>query len=183
MTISFALTTLWHERQRYLAGVLAVAFSALLIAFQCGLLLGMFSFASLPVDHTQAQVWVGGPEVASVDLGRPIRESRNLSRLAGQPEVERCEIYMQGFAYWVKPDGGSELSMVIGSRLEDRSLGAVRELTPELRARLSEPGAVVVDESDLDRLGIQGVGDIADISDKRVRVVGVVSGLRGIAGA
>src|SRR6185436_7428160 len=115
--MSYALKTLWYERQRYLPGVLAVAFSALLIALQCGLLLGLFSITSLPIDHTNADIWMGGPGVLSVDLGRPIR-SDYLARLQGQPGVEHCEIYLQGFSYWAKRDGGTELCMVIGSRLE-----------------------------------------------------------------
>src|SRR5438477_6792691 len=114
--MSYSLTTLWHDRQRFLPGVLAVAFSALLIALQCGLLLGIFSITSLPVDHTDADIWVGAPQVLSVDLGRPIPESF-LARVADQPEVEHSELYMQGFAYWSKPRGGSELCMVIGARL------------------------------------------------------------------
>jgi len=48
--------------------------------------------------------------------------------------------------------------MVIGTRLDEGALGAVRELTPDLRLRLTESGAVVVDDSDLERLNIQGVG-------------------------
>jgi putative ABC transport system permease protein len=179
---SYTLTTLWHERQRFLPAVLAVAFSALLIAVQTGLLLGMFTFASLPVDHSAAHVWVGGRGVQSVELGRPTPESY-LCRLAAQPEVERCEPVLQGFAEWLKPGGGAELCVVVGSRLGAESLGAVRELTPELRARLAEPGSVVVDESDLGLLGVRGVGDVAAVSERRVRVVGVVRGLRGLAGA
>jgi putative ABC transport system permease protein len=56
-------------------------------------------------------------------------------------------------------------------------------LTAELRDRLTEPGTVVVDASDLDRLGVGAVGDVAQISERRVRVVGLVHGLRGLAGA
>src|SRR5262245_7876858 len=171
--MSYALATLWHERQRFLPGVLAVAFSALLIALQCGLLLGLFSITSIPVDHTRAHVWVGAPAVLSVDLGRPIPESFH-SRLANQPEVETPEVFFQGFAYWAKPKGGSELCVVIGSRLEDSSLGAVKELTPELRSRLTEPGAIVIDESEVARLGLKGIGDVAEISGRRVRLVGLV---------
>src|SRR5215813_926321 len=107
---SYSLETLWYERQRYLPGVLAVAFSAMLIALQCGLLLGLFSITSIPTDHTRADIWVGAPEVLSVDLGRPIPENY-LSRLASQPEIERAEIYVQGFNYWSKPNGGSELCL------------------------------------------------------------------------
>src|SRR5579871_1389802 len=180
--MSYSLATLWHERQRYLPGVLAVAFSALLIALQCGLLMGLFSITSIPIDHTDAHIWMaGGPGVQSVDLGERSREG-NLARLAVQPEVAQCEVYQQGFAYWSKPGGGTELCMVIGSRLGDHALGHVQELTGEMRAKLTEPGAVVVDESDLGRLGIKGVGDTAEVTGRRVRVVGLTRGLKSLAG-
>jgi putative ABC transport system permease protein len=179
--MSYALTTLWHERQRYLPGILAVGFSALLISLQCGLLLGLFSITSITVDHGRAHLWVGSPEMLSVDLGRPIA-AQFICRLASQPEVEPPEVFLQGFSIWTKPTGGSDLCMVVGSRLENDSLGAIDELTPELRALLTEPGAVVVDESELARLGINGVGDTAEILGHRVRVVGLISGLKSMAG-
>src|SRR5262249_36372823 len=58
----------------------------------------------------------------------------------------------------------------------------VQELTPELRRKLSEPGSIVVDESELGRLGIRGVGDSGEITSQRVRVVGLVHGLRSLSG-
>jgi putative ABC transport system permease protein len=179
--MSYALTTLWHDRQRYLPGVVAVAFSAVLIALQGGLLLGLFSITSLPVDHATADIWVGNADVLSVDLGRPIPQAW-MARLARDPDVERSEIYLQGFTHWTKPGGGVELCCLIGSRLDDDSLGAVRELSGELRTRLTEPGSVVVDEAELERLGVEGVGSIAEIHGHRVRVVGLVHGLKSIAG-
>jgi putative ABC transport system permease protein len=180
--MSYALTTLWHERQRYLPAILAIGFSALLIALQSGLLLGMFAFASIPVDHARADLWVGGPGVTSVDLGAPIRTSR-IAALLVQPEVAQAETYLLGFAYWLKSDGATELCLVVGTRLGEGSLGSPSELTSELRERLTEPGTVVVDASDLDRLGVGGVGDVAQVWERRVRVVGLVHGLRGLAGA
>jgi putative ABC transport system permease protein len=177
------LTTLWYERQRFLPGVLAVSFSALLIALQCGLLLGLFSITSIPIDRTRADVWVSAPGVLSVDLGRPIYEGSTLASVAMQPGVARVEMYMQGFAYWTKPGGGgNELCMVIGSRLGDDYLGTVDLLTAEHRQRLSEHGSIVVDESDLDRLGIRGIGDYAEISGHRARVVGITRGIKSLAG-
>jgi putative ABC transport system permease protein len=178
--MSYALSTLWYERQRYLPAVLAVAFSCLLIALQCGLLLGLFSITSIPIDESCADVWVGHPEVPSVDLGRPIPEAWQ-SYLA-MPEVERCEPYMEGFAYWFKPTGGMELVLVIGTRLGPDSIGAIRQLTPEHRTLLSEPNSIVIDEGEFDRLGITKVGETAEILGRRVRVVGTVTGLRGLAG-
>jgi putative ABC transport system permease protein len=177
----YSLTTLWHERQRFLPGVLAVAFSALLIILQCGLVLGLLAITSMPIDHSPADIWVGAPKVQSVELGQVMPEN-NLLRVAGQPEAERVELFLQDFRYWAKPKGGLELCIVIGSRLDDDALGAVRELTPDLRWRLTEPGAVVVDEQDLSRLGIRGVGDVAEIANQRVRVVGLVHGVRSLSG-
>jgi putative ABC transport system permease protein len=180
-SLPYSLATLWHERQRYLPGVLAVAFSALLIVLQCGLLLGLFAITSIPIDHSRADLWVGAPRVLSVDVGRSVPENY-LLRVAGQPEVERAEVFLQGFMHWAKPDGGSELCIVIGSRLDADALGAVDELTPDLRSRLTEPGAIVVDEGELGRLGIHGVGDTAEVTGQRVRVVGVVHGMRSLSG-
>jgi putative ABC transport system permease protein len=181
--MSYSLATLWYERQRFLPGVLAVAFSALLIALQCGLLLGLFSITSMPVDHTWADVWVGSPEVLSVDLGSAISESY-FSRVASQPSVHYCESYLQGFAYWSKPNGGRELCMVIGARLEPDSLGLIQELKdrPDLVALLTEPGAILIDESEVDRLDVKAIGDRAKISEQQVRVVGMLKGLKSLAG-
>src|SRR4051812_26655167 len=179
--MSYALQTLWFERQRFLPGILAVAFSCLLIALQCGLLLGLFSITSIPIDMSNADVWVTHPKVPSVDLGRPIPEAW-MSYLS-QPGVVRVEPFMEGFAYWDKPTGGMELTLVIGARMEPNSLGAVRQLTPEHRALLSEIAGVVVDESEFDRLGIRRIGDTAEIAPgRRVRIVGTVHGLRSLAG-
>jgi putative ABC transport system permease protein len=161
--------------------VLAVAFSDLLIVLQCGLLLGLFSVTSIPVDRSAADIWVCAPRVLGVDLGRPIPD-RFMSRLASESGVERPEVYIQGFTYWTKAEGGSHLCMIVGARLEDDSLGLVRVLPRELRERLSEPGTVVVDRSDMERLGIHKLGDWGEIFGKRVRVIGVVSGLPSFAG-
>src|SRR5262245_43051891 len=179
--MSYSLSTLWHERQRYLPGVLAVGFSALLIALQCGLLLGLFSITSIPIDRNKAEVWMGAPGVLSVDLGRPIRESYT-ARMAANPEVERCEVYVQGFAYWTKGDGATELCLIVGSRLGDESLGAVDKLTPERRDKLTEQGTIVTDRSDRELMKVDGVGDRAEISGIQVRVVGFTEGLKSLAG-
>lgn len=179
--MNYSLQTLWHERSRYLPGILAVAFSAVLIALQCGLLLGLFSITSIPVDHTRADIWVGSPQVLSVDLGRPIPQSF-LSRIAQDSRVDQIEPYIQHFATWTKPDGGSDLCIVIGGNLNDGNMGSVAEITPKMRTLLTQPGGIVVDEGELDRLGVKGVGDKAEINKQTVQIVGTVKGLKSLAG-
>src|ERR1700677_455184 len=147
--MSYSLATLWYERQRFMPGVLAVAFSALLIALQCGLLLGLFSITSIPIDESHADIWVGHPEIPSIDLGRQIPDSW-MGHVWCEEGVQRCEIFLEGFTSWIKPTGGNELALVIGTRLaEPDPLGTIDQLTAEHRVLLSELGAVVVDSGEV----------------------------------
>jgi putative ABC transport system permease protein len=189
--MSYALATLWFDRQRYLPGILAVSFSAVLIALQFGLLLGLFSVTSIPIDRSNADVWVGASKVLSVDVGgRAISESRYASRLLSYPGVVRVEPYIQAYRNWEKPGGGSDLCIIMGSRLGDDAMGAVDKLTPDLREKLREEDTVVVDEAELERLDIpdakqklaEGETVTAHISGRKVSVVGLVQGMKSIAG-
>jgi putative ABC transport system permease protein len=157
-----------------------VTFSAVLIAVQGGLVLGLLLCTSALSDHATADVWVMAADAASMVQAEPIPEAWR-RRVEAQPEVERTEIYLLGPGLWHKPGRGScEPCWVVGTQLEGDSLGAVRQLTPEMRARLAEPGAVVVDEWELPNLGLpHGVGDRAEINHRQVRVVGTVRGFQG----
>src|SRR5215213_9853442 len=126
--MSIALQTLWHERSRYASGVLAVTFSAVLIALQCGLLLGLFKITSIPIDNTRADIWIGSTATPSVDLGKPIPVSY-LSRVDGYSGVLSVELYFANFANFTKSAGGTELCFLLGSKLDDGAAGAATLLT------------------------------------------------------
>lgn len=181
MFTRYVLAILWHERRRFVAAVLAVAFSGVLIALQCGLLLGLFSITSIPVDRAAADIWVAAPQVLSVDLGRPIGLQLQ-GRLASDEDVVQAEVYIQGFNYWTKPRGGSQLCTIVAGRLEDDGLSVLGTLSRDLRERLTEPGTIVIDESEMHRLGVEKVGETAEIMGNKVRVIGMVRGLPCFAG-
>jgi putative ABC transport system permease protein len=186
--MNYSLATIWYERHRFLPAILAVGFSALLIAVQGGLVIGLLSMMSLPIDKSLADVWVGYPGVRSVDLGRPI-PARWVSRVAAHPQVRRVDPCMIGFSLWTRIDrdrtpATPEVITVVGARLDPDSLGAVAALreNPELLVKLAEPGAVAVDESELGRLGIEGPGAQADVLGRRAKVVGLVQGYKSLGG-
>jgi putative ABC transport system permease protein len=180
--MSIALQTLWHERSRYAAGVLAVTFSAVLIALQCGLLLGLFKITSIPIDNTTADIWVGSTAVPSVDLGKPIPVSY-LTRLEGTPGVTSVELYIANFANFTKPAGGTELCFLLASNTDPDAAGAAKVLTREQLAKLTMPDSIILDESDAKRLGLDPNDSEpkAKINGKQVRVVGWVKGLKSLA--
>jgi putative ABC transport system permease protein len=188
--MSYALATIWHERSRFLPAILAVAFSAVLIAVQTGLLVGLLAMMSTPVDLAAADIWVASSGVQSVDQGQPI-PTHFRNRVVAQPEVGATEEVNLGFAMWAVPAGhGREESLssailIIGTRLDEESIAAVEPLrhNRNLLRKLSEPFTVLIDRSECGRLGIQKEGDRAVIATRTVRVVGFVDGLRSLGGA
>src|SRR5947209_3731475 len=179
--MSIALQTLWHERSRYASGVLAVTFSAVLIALQCGLMLGLFKITSIPIDNTTADVWIGSTDVPALDLGKPIPTSY-LSRVAGMPGVTKVELYIANFANCTRANGGTELCFLLGSDIDYGSAGAAKMLTQQQLNDLTEPDTIIVDESDLKRLGYQdNPNGKVKVNGKEVMLVGTVKGLKSLA--
>ncbi len=182
--MAYAFRTLIHERARYLPGVLAVAFSAVLMALQVGLMLGLFEISSIPVDHavanTASDVWITSTGTQSVDLGRPIPIS-HMGRLTQKPGMSMPEQVIAQFANFQKNDGSTELCFLLGTSFSDTAGAASDVLTPELRAKLSEPLTFAMDESDLKRMKLTGVGDRAKINNKEVTLIGTVTGVRSVA--
>lgn len=180
--MQYAIQTLWFERRRYFAGVLAVAFSAVLIAVQGGVLVGLVATVSAPVDVSPAQIWIAAKHTPSADNGGPLPK-RYRNRLVMHPEIAETDEYVQEFTRWWNPDAGTVLVILCGMNLnEESSLGPIAMLTPEQRVAISEPGAVIIDRSDMEKLGVKKIGDVGEIHSQRVRVVGFIEGMESMTG-
>jgi putative ABC transport system permease protein len=180
--MSYALQTLWHEKTRYAAGVGAVAFSAMLMVLQVGLLLGLFETTSIPVDHSNAHIWIGSQDVKSIDLGTAIGTNVHMARLSEkQGLVGQPELFLANYANVTRPDGGMERCYVLGSSMAPNSVGAADVLTQELRNALTMPNSIVIDESELKRMNLTGIGDTVKISGVEVTLVGTVKGIKSLA--
>ena len=177
----WALQTLWFERKRYFPGVLAVAFSALLIALQVGIFWGLISVVSIPIVNSTADVWISYPQAKSIDLGRAMPNYWR-DRVLALPEVERDDQYIQGMGVWKTEDELTELTIVAGLNLTEHALGPIKPLSPELRVALREPGTIVLDRGDAHRLQIDAVGQTGQINNHPVRVVGFMTGMGSLTG-
>jgi putative ABC transport system permease protein len=179
--VSLARATLIHEWRRFVPAVLAVAFSGLLVLVSAGLLFGLFASVAVYVDRSDADLWVGFPDTQSVDLARPIA-ARHEALVRMHPEVVRVESLTWGVGDWRRPDGVAISGFLVGVDPRPGSLMFGRLLTPAQRTLLETPDAVLIDASDVDKLGAH-VGDLAELNKRRVRVVGTVEGLRAVGGA
>ncbi|HKT27408.1 ABC transporter permease [Dyella sp.] len=179
--VALARKTLIYEWRRFLPAILAVGFASLLQLLQAALVLGIFGSASVYITRSSADLWAGYPGTQSVNLGRPISEDVAM-RLRMDPDVVKVEPFRWVDADWRgSRDTGGVSVFVSGIDARPDGMMFSRVLPLALRARLNEPGAVIVDEADLDSLGVN-VGDSAAINGQRVRVVGVSRGLRALGG-
>jgi putative ABC transport system permease protein len=181
-SIPYSVKMLWRDRRRFLPALLAIGLSAVLIAVQCGLVLGLVRTTSAPVDFCRAQIWVLPRDAPS------LHQNYNLplawqSRLDLRPEVARSEPFQTAGARWRPPGRGTtELCMVVGMRLDDDSLGALNVLTPELRAALAEPGAVAIDAWEFPTLGLSGAPyEAGEVNGQEVRLAGLLHGFHGFS--
>jgi putative ABC transport system permease protein len=170
----FSISILLRERGRFIPAVFAVCFSSLLLTMQLGMLMGFLATTTRPIDRVDADLWVASDEPLAVGYSHPIPEAW-ASRLASHPGVDRVAPYIYGFSLWHKSDGGLEQCFLIGSRLDEGEVGSVKDMSPDLRGRLTKPGAFTIYAPDKPRLGLEeGKSEVAEIGDNRVQLAGVM---------
>ncbi|WP_018609300.1 ABC transporter permease [Uliginosibacterium gangwonense] len=180
--ISLARQSLIHEWRKFLPAVMAVGFSGLLLLVQAALVLGIFGSAAVYVTRSSADVWVGYPGTQSVNFGRSIGGDVAM-RLHLDPGIAAVEPYVWVEGDWRGRDDtqGAASVFVSGINTSPGAMMFSQVLPDDLRLRLREPGAVIVDRADLEQLNA-GVGGEAWINGRLVHVIGVVDGLRGLGG-
>jgi len=180
MAVAIARKTLLYEWRRFLPAVAAVAFSGLLMTAQGALLLGIVSANSLYVTQSDASYWLGFPGTQSVELGRTVPAGA-LTSLYAEPAISHVEPFLLGSGDWRGIHGGGVSVTVVGIDVQSDSVGLARVVPTNMRNRLREPAAVVIDAADSDKLSIEP-GDLAEVNGHTVHVIGFIDGLRGLGG-
>lgn len=178
--VSLARASLIHEGRRYLAAVLALTFAGLLLVVQIALLLGMFGTVSSVIEQSKGDIWIGFRNTPSVDLGRPLHRFADSAAWL-HPAVTRIEPYLSAYGDLRRADGAPLSVLINGFDSRPEGLAYARLLTSEQRALLAEPDTILIDVADRPKLRI-AVGESVEINGRRVRLAGVVDGVRAIGG-
>lgn len=178
--VSLARASLIYDWRRYLAALLALTFAGLLVIVQMSLLLGMFGTVSAVVDRSDADLWIGFRNTRSVDLGRPVSRFSDASAWQ-HPAVRQIESYVTAFGDLRRQDGVPVSVLLNGIDPRPNAHAYARLLTPEQRAALQTPDAILIDAADQEKVGA-AVGDTVEINGRRARVAGLVRGVRAIGG-
>ncbi|MCI3133939.1 ABC transporter permease [Phenylobacterium aquaticum] len=173
--MSLALATLIYEWRRYLAAVIALAFSGLLILAQVGMFTGIVKGATATIDRSRADIMILAPKNESLINSGPSGLPRRVQpQIYLNPEVVEVASFNGDGARWNnRPgEGKKAITTYVQVNMVDTREGAVTLPTdyPEsVRLALQEPYAVALDRTALARLGVK-LGDSAALNNKTVKV-------------
>ena len=176
LVFTLAFRNLFHDRLRFIATVIGIVFSIVLVTVQMGLYLGFGKMVTTMIDNASADLWVM-PKGTKCFEDPSLLDTRQRSRALAIPGAVEAIPVVIGFADWRTPNGSSTPVFVVGSDLRSGGLEPWNLVEGRIES-LSTPNAVAVDRTYFDRLGISGLGARAEIRQQSVRVAAVTEGIR-----
>ena len=179
--MSLALATLVYEWRRYMAAVIALAFSGLLILAQVGLFTGIVHGATATIDRSRADLMILSPKSESLINSGPSGLPRRLGpQIYLNPEVLQVASFDGDGASWTNhpPAGVKQISTYVQVNMVDPQPGAVTlpvDYPESVRIALLEPYAIAIDRSATARLGVK-LNDTATVRGKTVKIRAFLDG-------
>ena len=175
MLWNIALRTLLYDRGKLLAGLVGVIFSVVLVNIQGGLFFGLINKASLLVDRSHADIWVGHRGMHNVDFP-PSIPSRWIDRVRSVPGVREAEPLRVASSEMSLPDGNFEGVMVVGVT-EGSDLGRAYDIVEGPRDALQYTDSVIVDQCDNEKLFHPELGENREVGGRRAKIVAKCHGV------
>jgi putative ABC transport system permease protein len=176
LVFTIAFRNLFYDRLRFIATVIGIVFSIVLVTVQMGLYLGFGHTVTMMIDHASADLWVV-PRGTKCFEDPSLLDARERYRALSINEVSEAIPVVIGFADWRMSSGEMTPVFIVGSDLRSGGLQPWNLVEGQIEA-LSAPRAVAVDRSSFNRLGVSGIGSTAEIRQQPVRVAAVTSGIR-----
>mgnify|MGYP001612630068 CR=1 FL=1 len=178
-----AIRILLHDRVRFAITAGGVAVAIMLIFMQGGMYLGFMHNASCMIDRSDADVWVVSKNSPNFDWSRPFPE-RYLTKVRSTPGVAQAKSLIFAWAFLRRPGGGTEQVELIGYHPSpEAGWGEPWNLVSGEPSDVQGGERMIVDESSLERLGVNGVGDRVEIMEREVKIVGLTRGIRSMTTA
>jgi putative ABC transport system permease protein len=174
--LSLALSTLIYEWRRYLAAVIALAVAGVLVLSMAGMFMGVSKSFTATVDRSPGEVMILPPQAESLFANNSGQPRRLIPKIYGNANVVEVQALNFNFAFWSNfpKEGQVAKSEGVQIIIIDPIAGAVtlpQDFGDDLVQALQEPYSVVVDQSSLNKLGVQ-IGDKAKINRLTVTVRG-----------
>jgi putative ABC transport system permease protein len=176
LVFTLALRNLFHDRLRFIATVIGIVFSIVLVMVQMGLYLGFGRMVTTMIDHASADLWIM-PKGTKCFEDPSLLNMRERYRALSTSGVAEAIPLVIGFADWRTASGEMTPVFIIGSDLRSGGLEPWNVVEGRIES-LAGAKNVAVDQGYFDRLGVSGIGSTAEIRQQPVRVAAVTSGIR-----
>lgn len=176
LVLTLASRNLFHDRLRFVATMVGIVFSVVLVMIQMGLFLGFGRMVTTMIDHASADLWVL-PKGAKCFEDPSLLDAKLRDKVASVAGVASVVPLVIGFSDWRLDSGEMTPVFIVGADLKDGALQPWNVAEGDVKA-LAQTGTVAVDRSYFDRLGIDRIGDTAEIRGRRVKVVALTDGIR-----
>src|SRR5947207_15626455 len=176
LTLTLASRNLLHDRLRFIATLVGIVFSVVLVMIQMGLFLGFGHMVSTMIDHASTDLWVV-PKGAKCFEDPSLLDLKLRDRVAATNGVATVIPLVIGFSDWRLDSGEMTPVFIVGADLRDGGIQPWNVVDGDVQP-LSQGGAVVVDRSYFGRLGVTGVGSTTPIRGRHVRSVAVTDRIR-----
>jgi putative ABC transport system permease protein len=178
MSLIFTLASrnLLHDRLRFVATVVGIVFSIVLVTVQLGLYLGFGRMVTTMIDHASADLWIMPNGTKCFEDPSLLDERKRFQALSINGVMEATPVVI-GFAEWKVPGTSTTPVFIVG--IETRAAALLPwNLIEGGLGDLAIPNAVAVDQSYFERLNVSGLGATAEIRDQKVQVLAVTKGIR-----
>jgi putative ABC transport system permease protein len=176
LTLTLASRNLFHDLLRFVATMVGIVFSVVLVMIQLGLFLGFGRMVTTIIDHATIDVWVV-PKGAKCFEDPSLLDLKLRNRIAVLDGVATVVPLVIGFSDWRQDSGEMTPVFIVGADLRDHALEPWNVVDGNVQV-LSQGYGVAVDRSYVDRLGVTGIGSTAEIRGKKVKVVALTDGIR-----
>lgn len=189
--MSLALATLIYEWRRYMAAVMALALSGLLVLAMTGVFIGIGQSFTAQISRSRADIMIlqpGAKNMMSGPSGVPRRfiplvynhvEVLEVRPLAGSwGQFQNVKNYDPTMSAAERARKGAPRQQSVSVRIIDTMPGAVTiptDFSDELVQALRQPYGIAIDETALKILGVK-LGDKALFNGQTVTIVGITRG-------
>lgn len=178
--MNLAFQNLLHDRTRFLVTSLGVAFAVFLMIFQGSLLIGFLRAAAEIVDAADSDIWITARGVNCFDFSATL-DGRFREIAKGVPGVVSVSRVSVEFASYRMPGGQHQTVVLVGA---DPNVGPRFPLPylPDSQKAL-DPDAIMVDETNLDTLGVGALPMAIELNGRRAHIAGEVTGFASFLGS
>ncbi|MCW5704756.1 MAG: ABC transporter permease [Bradyrhizobium sp.] len=176
LKFKLAYRNLFHDRLRFVATIVGIVFSIVLVTVQAGLYVGFRRMVTTMIDHSPADLWIMPAGTKCFEDPSLLDDRQRFRALAIEGVVDAAPLVI-GYAQWRLPSGTTTPVFIVGSELQGFGVRPWNLVAGRVED-LSIPDAVAIDQSYSERLGVSATGANAEIRDQRVQVAAMTRGIR-----